>query len=282
MAMVALPVSSAKEVTFVHMTDVHLCETEFAEGYYDTSPGTDPLVFFNEMIDEIKSLNPDFVVDTGDLVAVADKFGPEIAERWFMLYNKSIQRLVDAGIDVHVVLGNHDVVGVNDKSVNITEPGYGKEMFRTYFGATNYSFDEGGYHFVVLDANNIGERWGMAGKGLYYAIEEPQLSWLENDLSSTDKPSIVFLHEPTPTLENSDKAWDILRKHNIIAIFSGHWHDDELLNSSGILEQVSGAVCGGWWRGANKDGVPPGYRIVVLGETWIKTFYKATGETKHA
>ena len=89
MSMVALPVSSAKEVTFVHMTDVHLCETEFAEGYYDTSPGTDPLVFFNEMIDEIKSLNPDFVVDTGDLVAVADKFGPEIAERWFMLYNKS-------------------------------------------------------------------------------------------------------------------------------------------------------------------------------------------------
>nr|CBH38434.1 hypothetical protein BSM_19110 [uncultured archaeon] len=35
-----------------------------------------------------------------------------------MLYNKSIQRLVDAGIDVHVVLGNHDIVGVNDKSVN--------------------------------------------------------------------------------------------------------------------------------------------------------------------
>jgi len=25
----ALPISSAKEVTFAHMTDVHLCETEF-------------------------------------------------------------------------------------------------------------------------------------------------------------------------------------------------------------------------------------------------------------
>ena len=29
MAVMALPVSSAKEVTFAHMTDVHLCETVF-------------------------------------------------------------------------------------------------------------------------------------------------------------------------------------------------------------------------------------------------------------
>ena len=87
MAMVALPVSSAKEVIFIHMTDVHLCETEFAEGYYDTSPGTDPLAFFNEMIDEIKSLNPDgrvaepegvSISPQGDLIAVgSEEYSPE-------------------------------------------------------------------------------------------------------------------------------------------------------------------------------------------------------------
>lgn len=120
----------------------------------------------------------------------------------------------------------------------------------------------------------------MPGKGLYYAIEEPQLSWLENDLSSTSNPSIVFLHEPTLTLENSDEVWEILSEHNTIAIFSGHWHDEELLNSSGIPEQVTGAVCGGWWRGPNKDGVAQGYRIVVMDGTEINTFYKATGEDR--
>ena len=117
----------------------------------------------------------------------------------------------------------------------------------------------------------------MPGKGLYYAIEEPQLSWLENDLSSTSNPSIVFLHEPTLTLENSDEVWEILSEHNTI---SGHWHDEELLNSSGIPEQVTGAVCGGWWRGPNKDGVAQGYRIVVMDGTEINTSYKATGEDR--
>jgi Calcineurin-like phosphoesterase. len=210
-------------------------------------------------------------------VAAADKFGPETADAWFTLYNDSIQELIDAGVPVYEVVGNHDVVGVNKKSVNTTEPGYGKEMFESYFGATNYSFDCGDYHFVVLDSNKVDEKWGIPGKGLDYMIDEPQLSWLENDLASTSKTPIVFLHEPTVTLKNSGEVWEVLNTYNTMAIFSGHWHDDELLNSSGIPEQVGGAVCGGWWRGPNKDGVPQGYRIVVLNGTEIATFYKATG-----
>jgi hypothetical protein len=275
--MLLIPAAAAEELVFVHMTDVHLCDADFAESYYGASADVDPPAFFSETIAEIRSINPEFVVDTGDLVAAADKFGPERAEEWFTLYNDTVWDLADAGIPVYEVVGNHDVVGVNNKSVNITEPGYGKEMFESYFGATNYSFDCGGYHFVVLDSNKIDEKWDIPGKGLDYMIDEPQLSWLEDDLASTSKTPIVFVHEPTPTLENSGEVWEVLNTHNTMAIFSGHWHDDELLDSGGIPEQVGGAVCGGWWRGPNKDGVPQGYRIVVLNGTEMDTFYKATG-----
>jgi|LGVF01.1.fsa_nt_gb DNA/RNA endonuclease YhcR with UshA esterase domain/predicted MPP superfamily phosphohydrolase len=278
--MFLIPYAAAEELVFVHMTDVHLCDADFAKSYYGASADADPPAFFGETITEIGSINPDFVVCTGDLVAAADKFGPETAEVWFTLYNDSIQELIDADIPVYEVLGNHDVVGVNNKSVNITEPGYGKEMFESYFGATNYSFDCGGHHFIVLDSNKIDEKWGMNGKGLQYIIDEPQLSWLEDDLISTSNPTIVFLHEPTPTLDNSSDVWEVLNTHNTLAIFSGHWHDDELLNSSGIPEQVGGAVCGGWWRGPNKDGIPQGYRIIVVNGTEMDTFYKATGVDK--
>ena len=39
---------------------------------------------------------------------------------------------------------------------------------------------------------------------------------------------------------------------------------DILIDSQGIPEQVTGALCGEWWRGDCSDGKPCGYRIVQL------------------
>ena len=63
-----IPYAAAEELVFVHMTDVHLCDADFAKSYYGASADADPPAFFGETITEIGSINPDFVVCTGDLV----------------------------------------------------------------------------------------------------------------------------------------------------------------------------------------------------------------------
>ena len=67
--MLLIPCVAAEEVVFVHITDVHLCDADFAESYYGAGADVDPPAFFGETIAEIGPINPDFVVCTGDLVA---------------------------------------------------------------------------------------------------------------------------------------------------------------------------------------------------------------------
>jgi len=63
-------------------------------------------------------------------------------------------------------------------------------------------------------------------------------------------------------------------------MFSGHWHFDILMDSYGIPEQVTGAICAEWWLGPGANGSPFGYRIVDIDGEAISTFYKGIGEER--
>jgi len=76
--------------------------------------------------------------------------------------------------------------------------------------------------------------------------------------------------------ENRADVLNLLNQHST-KMFSGHWHMDILLDSQGIPEQVTGAVCGEWWRGDCSDGKPCGYRIVQVEGDNIFSFYKGIG-----
>jgi predicted MPP superfamily phosphohydrolase len=265
------------EITFVQLTDLHLCEKSFAESYYGAG-NINPSSIVKQAFMEIKEINPDFVVLTGDLVAAADDFPPEKAEEWFSLLQNHIAILEDEGITVYPLVGNHDVVGVSNPTIPPETDGYGKETFKHFFGLeeTFYSFKQGNYLFLALDPNQIGE----GGKGLEYRINPLQLDWIDSELSHIEGSSIVFLHEPTTCLSNRNEFFNVLNKHNVSAIFSGHAHEDTLLTStfSSIPEQVTGALCGSWWKGPNKDDCPMGYRIVRLDNEGISSFYRELGE----
>jgi len=170
-------------------------------------------------------------------------------------------------------------VGVNSKNVDVNESEYGKVLFLKAFDLENtyYSFDLNGYHFVVLDPNNIDPE---GDKGLIYGVYDEQLSWLSDDLSHTTSPVIVFLHEPTPNLVNMREFFDVLKTADVKMIFSGHKHEDEVLDSYIIPEAVGGAICAAWWQGSVKDGSSEGYRVVAITDTQIDTFYKVVGTDK--
>jgi hypothetical protein len=103
------------------------------------------------------------------------------------------------------------------------------------------------------------------------------MSWLKDDLSSTSRPTIVFLHEPTVDIINRDELLGVLKAHDAKMIFSGHWHVNDLLNSSEIPEQVTTAVSGAWWLGTDITGVPGGYMVVAFNGSRVDTFYRCTG-----
>jgi len=250
------PDKDSKQFTFVQITDIHLDAVE------------EHRIFFEKAIREINKINPAFVIATGDLVFAAESATISQAKEWYNIYSDLIKNL---DMPIFNMVGNHDVVGIHYKKDISNEPGYNKEMYQDYFGPTYYSFDWGSYHCIVLDPNEF-----LDGNQ-FYRIPDYQVEWLRKDLSYRQgEPLLVFFHEPTTSWENRADVLNLLNQHST-KMFSGHWHMDILIDSQGIPEQVTGALCGEWWRGDCSDGKPCGYRIVQVEGNNIFSFYKEIG-----
>ncbi len=253
------PEKNTQQFTFVQITDIH---TDTIEEHR---------VFIEKAVDEINRIGPDFIVVTGDLVWKADETKISQAKEWFDIYSNLISNL---DMSVFNTVGNHDVVSVNYKKDISTEPGYNKGMYRDYFGPTYYSFDWGSYHCIVLDPNEL-----LDGNQVY-RIPDYQIEWLREDLSYRQgSPLLVFFHIPTRSWENYAEVLNLFNQHST-KMFSGHWHLDILIDSQGIPEQVTGALCGEWWRGICPDGKPYGYRIIQVEGNNIFSFYKEIGSKR--
>lgn len=250
------PDKDSKQFTFVQITDIHLDALE------------EHRIFFEKALSEINKINPAFIIVTGDLVFAAESATISQAKEWYNIYSDSIENL---DVPVFNMVGNHDVAGICYKKDISSEPGYNKEMYQDYFGPTYYSFDWGSYHCIVLDPNEF-----LDGSQ-FYRIPDYQVEWLRKDLSYTQgEPLLVFFHEPTISWENRADVLNLLNQHST-KMFSGHWHMDILVDSQGIPEQVTGALCGEWWRGDCVDGSLCGYRIVQVEGNNIFSFYKEIG-----
>jgi 3',5'-cyclic AMP phosphodiesterase CpdA len=138
------------------------------------------------------------------------------------------------------VLGNHDMDKVNKAAVAQAWQMPGRF----------YSFDRGGFHFIVLDRNNLKTADGYipyAQANFYVAgsmrafADPPQLEWLTDDLARTDKPTVVFVHQGLglhdEAAANADHPNHVLEKtleqprfdgrpSPVVACFCGHHHVD--------------------------------------------------------
>lgn len=128
------------------------------------------------------------------------------------------------------VPGNHDI---GDKPMAGSPAGVvdaaSSEIYARYFGPAHYSFDHGGVHIVAINSSlvNTGSE-----------LETEQKAWLEADLDAHAGERVIlfshyppFINDPDEPLhyDNYDlagRAWllDLVRKHDIEAVFSGHVH----------------------------------------------------------
>jgi predicted phosphodiesterase len=152
------------------------------------------------------------------------------------------------------LFGNHDTdqMSKEDFSSKISNTGIKTEQGKYYFSWTN-----GGVHFIVLDAGykSNGNAYsgipGSAGAGYTWDdanIPKDEIKWLKDDLSANKLPTIVFTHQllnPQDIIEpgfdtnhiikNAAETRSILEgSGQVLAVFSGHYHDGGCQTVSGL------------------------------------------------
>jgi 3',5'-cyclic AMP phosphodiesterase CpdA len=272
---------------FVFLTDTHIQpELAAAEGC--------AMAF-----KKVRSLPADFVLQGGDHIfdgLAVDRQRVDLVTQLYARTEQAVEK------PVHHAIGNHDLFGVLPKSGLTPESaGYGKKFFVELHGPTYYSFDHKGYHFIVLDTVQP-----TADRSWEARIDDEQLSWLANDLGKVGPgaPIVVAGHVPlvsaaseyaAPTAQGGSgvaaapvvarpqttvgNAWQVLpllEKHNVLAVFQGHTHINEVVRFRGVQYVTGGAVCGNWWHGT-RWGIPEGFTVVSLRGGKIDWRYETYG-----
>lgn len=194
----------AQDFMFVQITDTHWG--------YSGPANPEAANTLRRAVDAVNALDrqPDFIVFTGDLTHTTD----DAAERRRRLsqFKEIVGRLRVR--DLHFMPGEHDAS--LDRG----------EAFREFFGASTYSFDHKGVHFVALD--NVSDPGARLG--------EAQLAWLAADLRGRDRdaPIVVLTHRPLFDLypdwdwatADGARAIEILMPYRNTAVFYGHIHQE--------------------------------------------------------
>ena len=168
----------------------------------------------SKFIASMKNQNPDFIIQLGDFCQPKGE-----NKSFFNIWNQF------EGPKYHVI-GNHD-----------TDGGYSFDQVLKFWQAKKayYSFDHGGYHFLILNANE--EKIMSNYSGPTGIISDAQRDWIEEDLAKTNLPVIVFCHQGMDNDVGGVYQGTLIRviferanaKVNfkkVRLVFSGHHHQD--------------------------------------------------------
>ncbi|MCP3920110.1 MAG: hypothetical protein GY711_31680 [bacterium] len=186
-----------------------------------------------EFVDEANSSEADGIVQLGDFNFATAENAP-CMRAWNGFRG-----------DRFHVLGNHDMDKVTKRAAQDFW-----EMEKRY-----YSFDRSGFHFVVLDRNNLRTEAGDVpyAESNYYAhpkqrafADREQLEWLRGDLAATALPVVVFVHQglgmkdglapsdPRAEIETILRDAKRAAAPGVVACFCGHEHLDRHRRKDGI------------------------------------------------
>ncbi|MEZ4870380.1 MAG: metallophosphoesterase [Caldilineaceae bacterium] len=202
--------SQATDLTFIHLTDLHLLATEDAHlnGQY-------PLRKVHAILERVHAMeiSPDFWLITGDLVN-----NGQPAE--YQVVNTLLEELRKVGAPVLLGMGNHDS-RIPFYEVVLGQSGASE---RPYY----YSVQIGGVNLIMLDS--------QVPNAVHGHLDQAQLAWLATELARpTPHGHLIALHHPpvhstvalldSIMLVNPDDLAAVIAPHNnILGILSGHIH----------------------------------------------------------
>ena len=228
---------SAEPVRVALFTDAHVHDTDSpVEGKVMTNYAERLGAF----VDAANTWPADVAIELGDLVNGAFIMGPGYGDptRIPQLLESGLASLSGLEAPMHYVLGNHDLYELS------------KAEFLTAVGQEDayYSFDLGGFHFVILDAeyNDPDESdFDHVFMRVKCRIPVAEMEWLANDLAQTDLPTIVCIHQPLdaefdptaggPPVVNNVEVRQLLSDSGVVvAVFQGHDHSNLYTNIDDI------------------------------------------------
>ena len=202
--------------TFLQISDSHVG--------FDKPANPHAIDTLREAIDHVKALpqKPSFMLHTGDITHLSKPAQFDNAE----------QLIGSAGVPVHYVPGEHDIV---DEGLGTT---YLERYGKNTKGSGWYSFDQNGVHFVgLVNVANL-----KAG-GLGF-LGNDQLEWLEDDLRApkASTPIVVFAHIPLWSIypnwgwgtDDAAIALGYLKRFGSVTVLNGHIHQ--------LMQKVEGNV----------------------------------------
>jgi predicted phosphodiesterase len=237
---------------------------------------SDETRLFEAAINIANTLRPAFVVVCGDIVNQwNDTAQAEEALR--------IGNLLDDGIDLHWVAGNHDV-GADDGHTIPTPESLAR--YRSNFGADNYAFQHEKASFIVLNTAVLQHPEETPGE------LEAMMKFLEVELRAArtrqSHHMILFTHHPfflkrpdenivseahlTIPIERRRPVLELLERYSVDAVFAGHWHRNNYTTGGNMEMVASGSV--GYPFGDD----PSGYRVVHLNNDGLKHDWYAMEE----
>lgn len=213
-----------------------------------------------------------FAFDCGDIVGDSPWLFPG--------YIDTVEAL---GMPCYRAKGNHD----SDYHGRSYETSY--HTFEKYFGPTNFSYDCGDAHYIVLN-NIFYTGWGINYIGY---VPEKTFKWLEQDLKGVDQSKVVFvfMHIPSALVSDVSKSkfdpdllanvrqfHELFKKHDT-HIISGHTHFNANMEyNDRLMEHNTAAACGTWWKTEEcQDGSPRGYAVYEVDGNKVKWSYKSAG-----
>ena len=113
-----------------------------------------------------------------------------------------------------------------------------KDCFRAWdIKSAYYRYDIAGMRLLVLDGNEKGSPDYEGGYPSF--IGQAQLTWLENELKTADRPVLVLSHQPLAgqsAIDNAVEVQALLSRHDdkIAICINGHSHVDSLVPVDGI------------------------------------------------
>jgi len=250
----------------------------------DIHTNSDPRVSsaLSSSVETIAQHSFDLTICGGDLIhegLVVDK--NTVTDYWkiYQDFHKEIKG------EKFPIIGNHDLF-LADGSKDST----GKELYleQTKLEKTYYSFDAGGYHFLMLDSVSF----NPDTKEYQGNIDPEQLEWIKEDFSKykRETPLIVATHLPLLSVRyqisdgttfpapenrvvtNNREVLELFKERNLLLVLQGHLHVYEEILWNGTLFITGGAISGGWWQG-DWMGTAPGFSMLSMRKQRYRSKY---------
>jgi alkaline phosphatase len=223
------------ELSFSIFTDVHY-DPRKIENTSKGIKGEESVKNFPALINKLKKIKQDFIVNLGDLVEAEPK-------KSF----KSIQKkLREIPYPIFHVIGNHELELLPEKKL--------KEIFN--LKNLYYSEEKNGFKLIFLNAFDMKSSkpdHRRKSRIIGGPLSKKQIQWLEKELEMTKGKAIIFCHklltnqkltknpiwsiapERYTKVENSSEIRKVLEKSKkVLAVFQGHIHQNSMVRINNI------------------------------------------------